>query len=44
METPLDVVQAFLRGEGRLGETRPRMRTRGFRVYRKARHQLARTG
>jgi peptidoglycan/xylan/chitin deacetylase (PgdA/CDA1 family) len=35
------VVEAFLRGEGRLGETRPRLRTRGFRVYRKARHRVS---
>ena len=39
-ETPLPAVQAFLRGEGRLGETRPRLRTRGFRVYRQVRHRL----
>ena len=39
-QTELSVVQVFLRGEGRLGETRPRLRTRGFRVYRKARHRL----
>lgn len=39
--TPLPAVQAFLQGEGRLGETRPRLRTRGFRVYRKARHRLS---
>ncbi|MFN2540512.1 MAG: polysaccharide deacetylase family protein [Mycobacteriales bacterium] len=38
--TPIPMVQAFLRGEGRLGETRPRLRTRGFRLYRKARHRL----
>ncbi len=40
--TPVAEVQAFLRGEGRLGETRPRLRTRGFRAYRKARHLLGR--
>jgi peptidoglycan/xylan/chitin deacetylase (PgdA/CDA1 family) len=40
MDTPLDVVAAFLRGEGRLGEVRPRLRTRGFRYYRKLRHRL----
>ncbi|MCU1600782.1 MAG: glycosyl transferase, family 2 [Frankiales bacterium] len=40
--TPVVEVEAFLGGEGRLGETRPRLRTRGFRVYRKARHRLGR--
>ena len=40
MDTPLSAVQAFVRGEGRRGETRQRLRTRGFRVYRKARHRL----
>jgi peptidoglycan/xylan/chitin deacetylase (PgdA/CDA1 family) len=39
-ETELPVVQGFLRGEGRLGETRPRLRTRGFRTYRRIRHRL----
>lgn len=41
MGTPLPVVEAFVRGEGRRGETRQRLRTRGFRVYRKVRHRLA---
>lgn len=40
--TPVPAVEAFLAGEGRLGETRPRLRTRGFRVYRKARHRVGR--
>ena len=33
-------VRALLRGEGRLGEVRPRLRTRGFRVVRRTRHRL----
>lgn len=33
-------VKALLRGEGRLGEVRPRLRTRGFRVVRRVRHEL----
>lgn len=41
MDTPLSAVEAFVRGEGRRGETRQRLRTRGFRVYRKVRHRLA---
>jgi peptidoglycan/xylan/chitin deacetylase (PgdA/CDA1 family) len=40
MDTPPAVVAAFLRGEGRLGEVRPRLRTRGFRYYRKLRHRI----
>jgi peptidoglycan/xylan/chitin deacetylase (PgdA/CDA1 family) len=39
--TALQAVEAFLRGEGRLGETRPLLRTRGHRVYRQARHRLS---
>jgi peptidoglycan/xylan/chitin deacetylase (PgdA/CDA1 family) len=39
--TAVQAVEAFLHGEGRLGETRPRLRTRGFRAYRKARHRLS---
>lgn len=42
MATPLSEVRAFLRGEGRRGETRPRLRTRGFRYYRSARYRLGR--
>lgn len=40
MATPLTAVEAFVRGEGRRGETRQRLRTRGFRVYRRTRHRL----
>jgi peptidoglycan/xylan/chitin deacetylase (PgdA/CDA1 family) len=40
MHTPRSAVEAFLRGEGRLGEVRPRLRTRGFRYYRKLRHRV----
>ncbi len=40
--TSPDEVRALLRGEGRLGELRPRLRTRGFRVVRRARHALGR--
>lgn len=41
MATEDQQVERFLRGEGRLGEVRPRLRTRGFRVYRKLRHRVS---
>ncbi|MCU1594742.1 MAG: glycosyl transferase, family 2 [Frankiales bacterium] len=38
--TEASEVRALLRGEGRLGERRPRLRTQGYRVVRRARHAL----
>jgi hypothetical protein len=35
-------VRRVLRGEGRLGERRPRLRTRGFRVVRRVRAAISR--
>ena len=39
-DTTAEQVREVLRGQGRLGERRPRLRTRGYRVVRRARHAL----